>query len=82
MFWEAGCIPPIKIVEQGVLRKDLEEEYIRRSRMPDLVALDLRAQITACNVARERMQQLIEKYGPEVVKGVMKKLQDNSESSL
>jgi N-methylhydantoinase B len=79
VFWEAGCIPPIKIVEQGVLRKDLEEEYIRRSRMPDLVALDLRAQITACNVARERMQQLIEKYGPGVVKGVMKKLQDNSE---
>jgi len=82
VFWEAGCIPPIRIVEQGVLRKDLEEEYIRRSRMPDLVALDLRAQITACNVARERMQQLIEKYGPEVVKGVMKRLQDNSEVSF
>ncbi len=82
VFWEAGCVPPIRIVEEGALRKDLEEEYIRRSRMPDLVALDLRAQITACNVARERMQQLIEKYGPEVVKGVMKKLQDNSEISF
>jgi len=79
VFWEAGCIPPIRIVEQGQLRKDLEEEYIRRSRMPDLVALDLRAQITACNVARERMQELINKYGPEVVKGVMKRLQDDSE---
>jgi N-methylhydantoinase B len=82
VFWEAGCIPPIKIVERGKLRKDLEEEYIRRSRMPDLVALDLRAQITACNVARDRMLQLIEKYGPEVVKAVMKKLQDNSETAF
>ncbi len=82
VFWEAGCIPPIKIVEQGVLRNDLEEEYTRRSRMPELVALDLRAQITACNVARERMQQMIEKYGPEVVKGVMKRLQDNSETAF
>ncbi|MBT3367128.1 MAG: hypothetical protein HN416_08235 [Nitrospina sp.] len=82
VFWEAGCIPPIKIVEQGNLRKDLEEEYIRRSRMPDLVALDLRAQITACNVARERMQRLIKKYGPETIKGVMKKLQDNSETAF
>ena len=82
VFWEAGCIPPIKIVEQGVLRKDLEEEYIRRSRMPELVALDLRAQITACNVARERMLLLIQKYGPEIVKGVMKKLQDNSEAAF
>ncbi len=82
VFWEAGCIPPIKIVEQGVLRKDLEEEYIRRSRMPELVALDLRAQITACNVARERMQQLIDKYGPGIVKGAMKKLQDDSETAF
>ena len=82
VFWEAGCIPPIKIVEQGTLRKDLEEEYIRRSRMPDLVALDLRAQITACNVARERMRQIIDKYGPSVVKGVMRKLQDNSETAF
>jgi N-methylhydantoinase B len=82
IFWEAGCIPPIRIVEQGVLRKDLEEEYIRRSRMPDLVALDLRAQITACNVARERMQKLVTKYGPATVKGVMRKLQDDSESAF
>tara|TARA_B100001964_G_scaffold230544_1_gene284158 strand:+ start:3888 stop:6185 length:2298 start_codon:yes stop_codon:yes gene_type:complete len=79
VFWEAGCIPPLKIVEQGVMRKDLEDEYIRRSRMPDLVALDLRAQTTACNVARERMQELIGKYGPVKIKSVMKKLQDNSE---
>ena len=43
VFWESGCIPPIKIVEGGKLRKDLEEEYTRRSRMPQLVALDLRA---------------------------------------
>ncbi len=82
VFWEAGCIPPIKIVEKGLLRKDIEEEYIRRSRMPDLVALDLHAQITACNVARDRMQRMIEKYGAEVVKAVMKRLQDNSEASF
>jgi len=82
VFWEAGCVPPIRIVEEGVLRKDIEEEYTRRSRMPELVALDLRAQITACNVARERMRQLLEKYGAEVIKSVMKKLQDNSEASF
>jgi N-methylhydantoinase B len=82
VFWEAGCIPPIRIVEQESLRRDLEEEYIRRSRMPELVALDLRAQITACNVARERMRQLLQKYGAGFVKGVMKRLQDNSETAF
>ena len=55
VFWESGCIPPIKIVEKGVLRRDLEEEYLRRSRVPQLVALDLRAEMAGCNVGRERM---------------------------
>jgi N-methylhydantoinase B len=82
IFWESGCIPPIKIVEKGNLRRDLEEEYIRRSRMPQLVALDLRAEIAGCNVARERMLGLIGRYGPETIKGVIRKLQDDSEAAF
>ena len=45
VFWESAVIPPIKVVERGVLRRDLEESYTRHSRMPALVALDLRAEI-------------------------------------
>lgn len=82
VFWESGCIPPIKIVEGGVLRKDLEEEYTRRSRMPQLVALDLRAEVAGCNVARERLLALIARYGATTVKGVMRKLQDDSEKAF
>ena len=48
IFWESGVIPPVRIVEDGELRVDLEEEYMRRSRMPELVAVDLRAQIAGC----------------------------------
>lgn len=82
VFWESGCIPPIKIVEGGVLRRDLEEEYIRRSRMPDLVALDLRAEIAGCNVALKRMLGLIERYGAATIKGVMRKLQNDSQKAF
>jgi N-methylhydantoinase B len=82
VFWEAGCIPPIKIVEGGVLRRDLEEEYIRRSRMPQLVALDLRAEISGCNIARERILGLLKRYGAGSLKGVMRKLQDDSEKAF
>ena len=82
IFWESGCIPPIKIVEQGRLRKDLEEEYIRRSRMPQLVALDLRAEIAGCHVARERLLTLVTRYGAPTVKAVMRKLQDDSETAF
>ncbi len=82
VYWESGCIPPIKIVEGGVLRQDLEEEYARRSRMPQLVALDLRAEIAGCNVARERLLGLIARYGATTIKAVMRKLQDDSEKAF
>jgi len=71
IYGEAPLIPPIKIVERGTLRRDLEREYLRRSRTPDLLALDLRAKWAACNVARERLNQLIAEYGVETVTQAM-----------
>lgn len=71
IYGEAPLIPPIKIVERDELRQDLEREYLRRSRTPDLLALDLRAKWAACNVARERLTQLAAEYGVDTVKQVM-----------
>lgn len=82
VYWESAVIPPIKIVEGGVLRRDLEESYVRHSRMPQLVALDLRAEIAGCNVARERLVGLIKRYGAPAVKAAMRKIQDDSEKAF
>jgi N-methylhydantoinase B len=82
VYWESAVIPPIKIVEHGVLRRDLEESYVRHSRMPSLVALDLRAEIAGCNVARERLLTLIQRYGAATVKAAMRKIQDDSEKAF
>jgi N-methylhydantoinase B len=82
VFWESGVIPPVRIVENGEIRTDLEEEFIRRSRMPEIAAVDLRAQIAGCNVAVARIHRLLEKHGPAAIKGVMKKIQDDSESAI
>jgi len=82
VFWESAVIPPIKIVEGGRLRRDVEESYTRHSRMPKLVALDLRAEIAGCNVARERLLGLIKRYGAPAVKAAMRKIQDDSEKAF
>lgn len=82
IFHESGVIPPVRIVEDGELRVDLEEEYMRRSRMPELVAVDLRAQIAGCRVAVQRMEELLDRYGPATIKGVMRKVQDDSEQAF
>lgn len=82
VFWESVPTPPVKIVDGGEIRKDVEDVYLRRSRVPKLVALDLRAKIGANNVAHERIRALIAKYGADTVKAVMRRTMDDAERRL
>jgi N-methylhydantoinase B len=75
-------IPPIKLVERGIPRRDVENLYFGMSRMPKHAALDLRAQMSAGHVARERMHSLFEAYGPEVVVAVLKRVLRDSERAM
>lgn len=79
VYYEPSPIPPIKVVERGRIRDDVEEMVLRKSRLPDLVRLDLHAMIAGCNVAERRLLGLCEKYGAPVVKGAMTRISDNSE---
>lgn len=82
VFWESLPIPPIKIFENGELRRDNEDAYLRRSRVPRLLALDLRAQIGSNQIAVDRIKALIGKYGPVAVKSVMRRMLDDAEARL
>ena len=79
---EGIMLPPIKIIEGGEIRRDIEAVYLRASRKPQLVALDFRAQMAGNTTAKNRVLELIQRYGPATVKGVMKKIIDNSEKSF
>ena len=79
---EGILIPPVKIIEGGEIRRDIEELYLRASRKPDLVALDFRAQMAGNTAARTRIEQLIARYGAAVVKGVMKRILTNGEAAF
>jgi len=81
-YEEGICIPPVKIVEGNTIRRDIEELYLRASRKPEAVALDFRAQLAGNITARDRVLTLIRRYGPEVVKGVMKRILDQAEAAF
>jgi len=81
-YEEGICIPPVKIVERDEIRRDIEELYLRASRKPEAVALDFRAQLAGNITARERVLALARRYGPGVVKGVMRKILDNGEKAF
>ena len=79
VFVEPNPCPPIKIVDAGEVRPDVEHMFARRSRMPHMVALDLRSQLSGINVARSRVLGMIESYGAPTVKAVMRKIIDDGE---
>ncbi len=70
---------PFKLIERGVLRDDLEQMYTRQSRMPDMVALDLRAQLAGCRFAIRRLQETCDEFGAGVVKAAMRRILDNAQ---
>ena len=79
---EGILLPPIKIIENNEIRKDIEDVYLRSSRKPSAVALDFRAQLAGNITARDRIVSLIKRYGAETVKGVMKKIIDDGEKAF
>jgi len=56
--------PPVRLVEDGALREDIEELFVRQSRLPHAVRMDLRAAISAVTTTRDRVAALVERYRP------------------
>ncbi|MGD8166390.1 hydantoinase B/oxoprolinase family protein [Herbiconiux sp. P16] len=82
VFSESLPTPPVKVVRGFELQDDIADVWTRRSRVPMLVGLDLRAKIGANNVGRTRLHEVIARYGADTVKAVMKRMMADSESRL
>jgi N-methylhydantoinase B len=74
IYCEATPIPPLKIVERGRIRPDIEAALMRHSRMPGLLALDLRSQMAGIHASRMRIVDLVKRYGAATVKAAMRKI--------
>ena len=70
IFQEGFRIPGIKLVERGQLRKDVFDAITHMTRQPDAVALDLKCEIAANNVAKARLQAMYRQYGSELMHSV------------
>jgi N-methylhydantoinase B len=64
---EAIPLPPVKIVERGVMRRDIEDDFLTRSRTRVQNAVDLKAMVGAHNAMTRRLQSLAERYGADTV---------------
>ena len=82
IFTEGFSSPGIKLVDQGEIRKDVLDTLLNMVRSPEMVALDISSMIACNNVARERMQSLVSKYGEKIVDQACSELISQSETLL
>ena len=82
LYEEATLVPPIKLVENGELRIDILEMHTRKSRTPDHLALQLRSQMAGIHTVQARMAEVLQEYGPAVVKGAMRRMIHDSSRAI
>ena len=79
VFQEGVIMPCLKIYNKGVLNKELEALIRFNSRMPDRVLGDMNAQISSCRTGERRVQELIEKFGPDTYEAAIEEILDHGE---
>jgi N-methylhydantoinase B len=81
IWQEALRIPPIKVYERGVLRRDVWDLIFANIRL-GIVAEDLKAQMGACTVGERAVRKLVERYGHDVFEAHKRYLFDATEKMM
>ncbi|MEB3797284.1 MAG: hydantoinase B/oxoprolinase family protein [Caldisphaeraceae archaeon] len=63
IYDEGFIIPPVKIVENGVLRRDLLDVFLSNVKVPKISEGDFKAQIAANMTGIRRIKEAIARYG-------------------
>lgn len=82
VYWDPPCVPAMKLWDSNGLREDAYDTLLRFSRLPHLLAMELRSQIAGITRSRMRITELVERYGPDVVRTTMAKTIDDCASAL
>ena len=81
-YGEALSIPPVHLVRQGQLDSEVLRFILRNVRVPETTQGDVLAQMASCRTGEARLQSLMDKYGPQLVKAEMAELIRYSEAVL
>jgi N-methylhydantoinase B len=82
VYWDPPCVSAMKIWDKNGLREDAYDTLLRFSRLPHLLAMELRSQVAGITRSRMRIAELVERYGPDVVRSVMSKTIDDCADAL
>ncbi len=79
-IYEEGLrIPPVKLFKKGILQKEILDIIRWNSRAPDQVWGDIQAQIAGCRYAENRVREILDQYGLELIQDIIHEMYDYSE---
>jgi N-methylhydantoinase B len=81
-FQEGLLMPPVKLVEGGVVRNDIWNLILSQTRAAAAMALDLKGLMAANHAASDGLDKLIAQYGAATLMTVMSRLIELSEEHL
>lgn len=82
VFHEGIRIPPLRLVDKGVLNSGVFEMLLHNVRQPDETRGDLNAQIAALGIGERAVARMARKYGSESLEAAMGAILDGSEAMM
>ena len=76
IYQEGFRLPPVKVVERGVVSRDVMALFLANTRVHEEREGDLRAQIAALRVGADRLSALVRNSGRTMVNSAMNELKD------
>ena len=81
-FQEGMLIPPVKLFEAGVMKKDIVDILSANSRLPNSLYGDLNGQINALDLGEERLHALLDEYTEANVSEALIELKARAEKMM
>ncbi len=82
IFQEGIIVPPVRICRDGEISDELFRLFQRNSRSPEMIRGDMRALFAAVRLGAQRMAEIFEEFGVEVVHDAFAQLQDRTEAKV
>jgi N-methylhydantoinase B len=81
-FQEGFVMPPVKLMDKGVIREDIVAVLTANSRLPGSSYGDLMGQINSLDLGIRRMDDLLDDYGKDTVRAVFAELKERSSRQM
>ncbi len=82
IFEEGLQIPPVKIVRQGVLNKELLNLLLRNSRVPEWNRSDFNSMLASLRLAERRVHEIIARFGVDHYIAAMAEMLDRNKRAM